>query len=54
MEAALTEYPGVVEAAVVTRPHKVKGECLYCFISLKDSMEFNNSVVEELKKLGKS
>uniref|UniRef100_A0A8D3CY55 Propionate--CoA ligase n=1 Tax=Scophthalmus maximus TaxID=52904 RepID=A0A8D3CY55_SCOMX len=53
VEAALTEHPAVAEAAVVSRPHEVKGECLYCFVSLKDCGEFNRAVVEELKGLGK-
>lgn len=52
VEAALTEHPAVAEAAVVSRPHKVKGECLYCFVSLKDSREFTHTLVEELKRLG--
>lgn len=54
VEAALTEHPAVAEAAVVSRPHKVKGECLYCFVSLKDSREFNHTLVEELKRLGEA
>uniref|UniRef100_A0A8P4KC82 Propionate--CoA ligase n=1 Tax=Dicentrarchus labrax TaxID=13489 RepID=A0A8P4KC82_DICLA len=53
VEAALTEHPAVAEAAVVSRPHKVKGECLYCFVTLKNSREFNHTLVEELKRLGK-
>ncbi|KAF3698712.1 Acetyl-coenzyme A synthetase, cytoplasmic [Channa argus] len=51
VEAVLTEHPAVAEAAVVSRPHKVKGECLYCFVTLKDSREFTHTLVEELKKL---
>uniref|UniRef100_A0A8C3B3Z5 Propionate--CoA ligase n=1 Tax=Cyclopterus lumpus TaxID=8103 RepID=A0A8C3B3Z5_CYCLU len=51
VEAALTEHPALAEAAVVSRPHKVKGECLYCFVTLKDSREFNHKLVEELKRL---
>ncbi|XP_051268660.1 acyl-CoA synthetase short chain family member 2 like [Dicentrarchus labrax] len=51
VEAALTEHPAVAEAAVVSRPHKVKGECLYCFVTLKNSREFNHTLVEELKRL---
>lgn len=54
VEAALTEHQGVVEAAVVSRPHKVKGECLYCFVTLKDNKEFNHMLVEELKRLGEA
>ncbi|KAK7878036.1 hypothetical protein WMY93_031317 [Mugilogobius chulae] len=51
VEGALTEHPSVAEAAVVGRPHQVKGECLHCFVSLKGSTEFNHSLVQELKTL---
>ena len=54
VEAALTEHPAVAEAAVVSRPHKVKGECLYCFVTLKDNGEFNRTLVEELKRMGET
>eukprot|EP00064_Thunnus_orientalis_P020360 superscaffoldBa00005561_g20495 len=50
VESALTEHQAVAEAAVVSRPHKVKGECLYCFVTIKDSTEFNHMLVEELKR----
>lgn len=51
VEGALTEHPGVAEAAVVGRPHVVKGECLHCFVSLKGSTEFSYGLVQELKSL---
>lgn len=54
VEAALTEHPAVTEAAVVSRPHKVKGECLYCFVTLKNSHEFNHTLVDEIKRHGKT
>lgn len=54
VEAALMEHPAVAESAVVSRPHKVKGECLYCFVTLKDSKEFTHTLVEELKRLGEA
>ncbi|XP_073535149.1 acetyl-coenzyme A synthetase, cytoplasmic-like isoform X2 [Phyllobates terribilis] len=50
VESALAEHPAVVEAAVVSRPHTVKGECLYCFIILKDGKKFTELISEELKK----
>lgn len=50
VEAALTDHPSVAEAAVVSRPHAVKGECLYCFITLKEHEEFNRTLTEELKR----
>lgn len=54
VEAALTEHPAVAEAAVVARPHKVKGECLYCFVTLKDNQEFNHTLVGEIKRHGET
>uniref|UniRef100_A0A8C9SRE1 acetate--CoA ligase n=1 Tax=Scleropages formosus TaxID=113540 RepID=A0A8C9SRE1_SCLFO len=36
VESALVEHEAVAEAAVVSHPHPVKGESLYCFITLKD------------------
>ncbi|XP_062843407.1 acyl-CoA synthetase short chain family member 2 like [Trichomycterus rosablanca] len=50
VEAALSEHSAVAEAAVVSCPHAVKGECIYCFITLKDSREFNHTLMEELKR----
>ncbi|XP_073407049.1 acetyl-coenzyme A synthetase, cytoplasmic-like isoform X1 [Dendrobates tinctorius] len=50
VESALAEHPAVVEAAVVSRPHTVKGECLYCFVILKDGKKFTELIAEELKK----
>ncbi|MEQ2157362.1 hypothetical protein GOODEAATRI_001092, partial [Goodea atripinnis] len=51
VEAALTLHPAVSEAAVVSRPHTVKGESLYCFVSLKHSKEFDKKMADELKRL---
>ena len=49
MESALIEHPAVAEAAVVSRPHEVKGECAYAFVTLKDGHEFNAALCSELK-----
>lgn len=54
VEAALMVHPAVAEAAVVSRPHQLKGECLYCFVTLKNNKEFSQTLAEELKKLGKT
>ncbi|KAG5677026.1 hypothetical protein PVAND_006813 [Polypedilum vanderplanki] len=51
VEAVLTEHPRVSEAAVVSRPHPVKGECLYCFITPNQSETFDKKMVDELKVL---
>ncbi|XP_071216818.1 acetyl-coenzyme A synthetase, cytoplasmic-like isoform X2 [Salvelinus alpinus] len=50
VESSLTDHGAVAEAAVVSRPHAVKGECLYCFVTLKDCREFNRTLVDELKR----
>lgn len=54
VEAALMVHPAVAEAAAVSRPHELKGECLYCFVTLKNNRDFSQTLAEELKKLGKT
>lgn len=51
VESALVEHKNVAEAAVVAAPHKVKGECLYCFITPKDGLSIDDKVKAELKQL---
>ncbi|KAH0509298.1 Acetyl-coenzyme A synthetase, cytoplasmic [Microtus ochrogaster] len=51
VESALVEHEAVAEAAVVGHPHPVKGECLYCFVTLCDGHTFSPTLTEELKKL---
>ena len=36
IESALVEHATVAEAAVVSHPHKIKGESTYCFVTLKE------------------
>ncbi|XP_067856515.1 acetyl-coenzyme A synthetase, cytoplasmic isoform X2 [Heptranchias perlo] len=49
VESALIEHAAIAEAAVVSHPHPVKGECLYCFVTLRDGHEFTKTLVTELK-----
>lgn len=51
VESVLTEHPGISEAAVVAKPHPVKGECLYCFVTTTDQIKFDDKLLQELKKL---
>uniref|UniRef100_A0A8C2ZBF3 Propionate--CoA ligase n=1 Tax=Cyclopterus lumpus TaxID=8103 RepID=A0A8C2ZBF3_CYCLU len=53
VESALMEHKSVSEAAVVGRPHPVKGESLYCFVTLTDGVTYNRTLEAELKKQGK-
>ncbi|XP_068190182.1 acetyl-coenzyme A synthetase, cytoplasmic isoform X3 [Antennarius striatus] len=50
VESALVEHVAVAEAAVVGRPHPIKGESLYCFVTLTDGVAYNCSLEAELKK----
>ncbi|XP_053103528.1 acetyl-coenzyme A synthetase, cytoplasmic isoform X2 [Hemicordylus capensis] len=50
VESALVEHSAVAEAAVVSHPHPVKGECLYCFVTLRDGHDFTKNLMDELKK----
>lgn len=52
VESCLTEHHAVSEAAVVSRPHPVKGECLYCFVTPNSSCEFTPKLVKELCSQG--
>ncbi|GBM38105.1 Acetyl-coenzyme A synthetase, cytoplasmic [Araneus ventricosus] len=36
VEASLMGHKSVAETSVVSHPHPVKGECLYCFVVPKD------------------
>ncbi|XP_041112478.1 acetyl-coenzyme A synthetase, cytoplasmic-like isoform X1 [Polyodon spathula] len=50
VESALVKHSAVAEAAVVSHPHDVKGECLYCFVTLKDGQEYTEALEAELRK----
>ncbi|XP_023194455.1 acetyl-coenzyme A synthetase, cytoplasmic isoform X2 [Xiphophorus maculatus] len=50
VESALVEHKSVVEAAVVSRPHAVKGESLYCFVTLNDGVAYSKALEAELRK----
>ena len=52
VESALVEHKAVAETAAVSCPHSVKGESIYCFIVLKDGIEYSKELDTELKKQG--
>lgn len=52
VESALLEHSAISEAAVVSHPHPLKGESLYCFVTLRDGHEFTKNLADELKKQG--
>ncbi|KAL7860167.1 hypothetical protein SRHO_G00153140 [Serrasalmus rhombeus] len=50
VESALVEHEAVAEAAVVGTPHPVKGESLYCFVTLADGIDYTTTIEAELRK----
>lgn len=58
VESALVSHPRVAEAAVVGKPHELKGESITCFVVLKKGTEANDKLKVDLqahvsKELGK-
>ena len=51
IESAFVSHPKVSEAAVVGYPHDIKGNGLYCYVSLNSGEESSNELNKELKQL---
>ncbi len=49
VESALVDHPAVAEAAVIGKPHEVKGESIKAFVILKKDVKPSDKLVEELK-----
>jgi acetyl-CoA synthetase len=49
IESALVADPKVAEAAVVGYPHEIKGQGIYCFVTLKAHVEVTTSLEPELR-----
>ena len=50
VESALVDHPKVAEAAVVGRPHEIKGQAVAAFVSLKEGNVPGEGLVAELKE----
>ena len=50
VESALVDHPKVAEAAVVGRPHEIKGQAVAAFVTLKESARGGEALVAELKE----
>ncbi|HBF12767.1 MAG TPA: acetate--CoA ligase [Deltaproteobacteria bacterium] len=48
VESALVSHTSVSEAAVVPMPHAIKGQGLYAFVTLKENISGNESLLKEL------
>jgi len=51
IESVLVEHPDVAEAAVVPIAHKIKGEALYCFVTLNAGANFSKDITTKLKMM---
>jgi len=49
VESVLVEHNQVAEAAVVPVPHQVKGEALYCFVTMNEGCKFTPEIEAALK-----
>ena len=50
VESALVDHPRVAEAAVVGRPHEIKGQAVAAFVTLKEGVTGGESMVAELRE----
>jgi acetyl-CoA synthetase len=50
VESALVDHPRVAEAAVVGRPHEIKGQAVAAFVTLKEGTSGSETLVAELKE----
>lgn len=48
IESALVSHQSVAEAAVVGYPHEIKGQGIYCFVTLKSGVTANEGLRKEL------
>ena len=50
VESALVDHPKVAEAAVVGKPHEIKGQAVAAFVTVKEGVTTSPQLVEELKE----
>ena len=50
VEGALVDHHDVAESAVVGKSHKIKGQSVAAFVTLKQGVEGTNEKMEELRK----
>jgi acetyl-CoA synthetase len=50
VESALVDHPSVAEAAVVGRPHEIKGQAIAAFVTLKEGAHASREHVDDLKE----
>ena len=50
VESALVDHPQVAEAAVVGKPHEIKGQAITAFVTVKDGVKATSELAAELKQ----
>ena len=50
VESALVDHPSVAEAAVVGRPHEIKGQAVAAFVTVKEGVRATPMLADELKE----
>ena len=50
VESALVDHPKVAEAAVVGRPHDIKGQAVAAFVTVKEGIQPSDGLAAELKE----
>ncbi|HYE28044.1 MAG TPA: acetate--CoA ligase [Allosphingosinicella sp.] len=50
IESALVSHPKVAEAAVVGYPHDIKGQGIYCYVTLMEGEEGSEALEQELRR----
>jgi acetyl-CoA synthetase len=49
VESALVDHPSVAEAAVIGKAHELKGQAISAFVTLKEGIQSNSGLIDELK-----
>ena len=50
VESALVDHPKVAEAAVVGKPHEIKGQAVAAFVTVKEGTRASDELAAELKE----
>ena len=50
VESALVDHPQVAEAAVVGKPHEIKGQAVAAFVTVKEGVKPSPALADELKE----
>jgi acetyl-CoA synthetase len=50
VESALVDHPKVAEAAVVGKPHEIKGQAVAAFVTVKEGVTPSEALADELKE----